>query len=134
MPRTLKVLEYKKPSHTEVSTFCCLILIGDDILPDDTPLELADGRKAPPGSAFTRLGGKKTSAGFEDLTFTDPFIYYGHWTGSGERYALFRQAGRPGPGKWFAFYDSGEELIFHTPARAGRVIETTRCVYLEPSS
>ena len=99
-----------------------------------TPLKLQDGRTIQPGDRVTRLGGKKTSAGWTTIHMLpgEYLTYLGQYSNLEGTLVLF-QTREPKADYTVAFWlhDScGEILLFHfTPANSGRQVETTHCEF-----
>lgn len=108
----------------------CLWFEGE--LPPIQPLPLQgpDGKSWPPGSKFIFLGGHKSSAGFEWLSFKglSPIEYLGQMSDENPddtpgMLAVFQQSGTPCRFGWHVL---GETLHWGTNSLTSRVIELAR--------
>lgn len=102
---------------------------------DQVPLELQDGRAIPVGAHVTLLGGKKTSAGYPRVRMLDGcfLLYVGQATSLDGTLALFKQDSTPSHFIAYYYWAKGKRLFFHTPAVAGRCVETSNCEWTVPA-
>ena len=118
-----KAIVFQMSGYTRAHTRECLVFIGE-VYPEPVPLVL-HGKSYPVGTQFKRLGGHKTSAGFEDLTFHEPIVYCGLFEEDGKSVALFKQD-QLMKNEFFGWnVDADGNFFWGTDARAGRVIENT---------
>lgn len=136
-----KVLVYDRLEYELIATFNCWVFrfFRPPALKVD-PVILADGRPMAVGARLTRAHGKKTSAGYSDFHLCDgnELRFAGTYTNLDGEILCFefwqhgKRMGTPLEFHGFATMTPvSRDWVFSTPAVAGRIVETSRCEFIE---
>lgn len=92
---------------------------------EPAPLKLPDGREIRPGDRVTRLGGRKTSAGYTTVRMIEPgfLVYRGENRSLDGTLVVFDT--EPAQSHRVVFWRHGFNLYHFTPACSGRLVELT---------
>lgn len=127
------VLEYQRPTYKLIACSNCF-MFEFKAAPDvwSERLHLGDGSQLVPGDRINRLGGARTSAGFTRIDLVRGFLTYVgvHMSDEDGDLVLFRYSEVDDPLLFYGGSIAGDRqpliLCHSTPARSGRLIETSR--------